>query len=678
MKIPFVGGAYMMRSPAAGAAQTINLMTQFMEDPMNPGKNHAILVGTPGYHVMGNFDSLIVPAGSSDRITGVWATGGTRPGGSQPGRLFVVADHLGGGSLMAEFERGTYSHGPVFSSGSIAYVSGSKFALPGSVADQKPAQLFGNGNQLMIVKNGYTYIDNGTGPIQQRFLISGTVNTTSTGTGTSNCVWVSGDQFPAAMNAAGTYITINGVNYLITTYTDSTHLVLTEDAGNQTGASYRAPYGDFVTAVTGGYLDGYFIVQRPIGQYTIAGTATSATRDLTWVAGDFFDQITVGQTITFNASQFVVDTIVSPTHITLTTSAGVATASYTALVGADTGRQFNISHVDDGLSWDPLDFALKEANSDYLQSILTDHEQLYLLGTQTVEVWQNTGSSLFPFQRVPGAMIRKGSVARYAPAAINEKIHFVDGSPNGGPVAYRLDGFTPVRISTHAVEQFWAGNGSGGFFNASQLTGWAETHDGHQMWVLNLLDGSGLAWVYDATASDQAGTPIWHQRASYGSGVFGVYLPTCHTFVPEWGPGAGGESGMHVVGNNLGANLFEQAMDIIDDNGNDRGVQRVCPNIYAGGKQQVFGRMTLEMETGSAFSGGQPPITRDYSDDRGNSFVNPISPLTGGAGVPGAFAQRVFWPGSSTSRDRMYRFTLTGQQRFALFDLDVEYEVTDF
>lgn len=658
MKIPLVGQSYTLRSPAAAIQQSMGLFPQFMDDPNEKGKNIGILEGTPGFHLMGNINTLGTTSGQL--IRGFFAGGG---------RLFCITDYnVGvGGSTLWELGLGSYVGGNP-STGSASLINW--WALPGSVADGKPGLMFGNGNQLFIVKNGYTYCDNGSGPQLCRFLISGSVNTASAGGGTSTVTWVSGDKFPTTMNGGApygtTFIIIDGVNYLIATYNSATSLTLAEDAGTQTGALYQSPAGDFVTGVGGAYLDTYFIAQRPVGQYTITGSATSSTLTITWAGGDFFDELEVGQTITFNGSPFVVDTIASSTVITVTSSAGSVTANFSAAVGPDLGRQFNISNPEDGLLWDPLDFATKEGYPDHTVSIAANNEQLLLQGAESMEVWQNTGNALFPFQRIPGAMAKLGTTAAYGSTVINEQFFFVGGGPPGPPIAYRLDGYTPTRISTHAEEYAW----SSGIDTPSGAICYGEIHDGHKFFVVN-FPGQLLTWVYDETASQQAGTPMWHQRANWSGSTFSSYLLKYHAFIPEWGP-----AGMHIVGDYTGANFHELNLNYFDDNGADKKWVRILPAIYAGGNRQFFGRMTLEMETGSTSSVSvQPVITRDYSDDRGQDWLTPQSPLTGGAGVAGAFSQRVFWPVAGSSRGRNFRIAGVGQYRTCLIDLDCEIEV---
>jgi hypothetical protein len=698
----------------------MNLIPQFIDDPNEEGKNKGILVGVPGYHLAGTLAGVA--------IRGLWSGGG---------RLFAVGCPVGGGvSSLYELGVGDYVGGNP-STGAGTSTAGQTL---GSVQDDNnPAQMFGNGNQLLIVKNGFAWIDQGAGPAQCRFLISGTANTVyNVGPNTTTVTWVSGDYFPPLM--FGGYITINGTNYAVSVYTSTTSLTVSGNAGTSTSpAGFYAPYGDPVTAVTGAYLDSYFIVQRPAGQlrgtvgtsssttvtslngdnfsrlvpnqqiiidgvpYTVATIDSSTSLTLTgatsgsgnvsysaivqtlsgtvmvngalvgWLGGSQFDEVVPGQQITIFGLNYTVDQVFSATTLAVTVNIFAPAVSpsgpyaFTAAVGTDLGGHWNISAPGDGGTWDPLDFATKESDPSYLQSIAADHEQLYLMGTGggNSEIWQNTGDPTFPFQRITGAAARLGSVARYSPAAVGGKMFLLAETSGGGPVAYRLDGFTPVRVSTHAEEQAW----SSGVDTPSGAIAYGEVHDGHQFWVIN-FPGALHTWVYDETASQQAGTPIWHQRAKWSGSSFTSYEPVFHVFVPEWG-----RAGMHIVAGSGGGNWYELNLNYFDDSGADKCWVRILPHLYAAGNWQFHGRMTLEMETGTASSlVTQPTITRDYSADRGHTFINPSSPITGGAGVDGAYSQRVFWGGTSASRDRVWRLSGTGQYQTTLIDLDVEVE----
>jgi hypothetical protein len=638
MKIPLVGQSFALRSPAAAAQQTMNLIPQMMDDPNEGSKNKGILVGAPGYHLAGTV---------TGNIRGSWAGGGT---------VYVV-----GGNTLYEITQGSYVGGnPSVGSVTIA----NSWTLP-NASDGKPVQMFGNGNQLLIVANGYAYIDNGSGPVNCQFTNSGYVNTNGT-----DVQFVSGDNFSTVPN--GATIQIDGTPYSVWTVNSPTDLTLTASAGVQAGAFWQANTGANVTAVTGSYIDGYFGVQRPSG-YPFSGTcavAVSAGKTIvTQLTGSNFNSLSLGDGIEINGLGAYVVGISSPGTILVQPSVPV-TSGTTFGYGEDTGRQFNISAPEDGEAWDPLDFASKEGYPDYIQSIFADREQLYLFGVESEEVWQDTGNALFPFQRIPGAAAREGSYCRYAPASVGGRLYYVGAAPHGQPVAYRLDGFTPVRVSNAAVEAAFALEQ-----NMAACLAFDYAEDGHQFWVLNFSD---TCWVYDATESAKAGYAMWHQRAKWTGSAFAGYEPAMHVYVPEWVGSASGAyaSGMHLVCSLGSPNIYEMNLAYFDDNGSTQQWNRILPHLYDEGKRMFFGRMTLEMETGTATGGTQPTISRTYSDDRGHTFGNPVSPIMGGAGVNAAFSQRVVWPSNGSSYDRVLQFSGNnlGNARTCLIDLDLEIE----
>src|SRR5262249_8097170 len=157
-----------------------------------------------------------------------------------------------------------------------------------------------------------------------------------------------------------------------------------------------------------------------------------------------------------------------------------------------------------GTEWDPLEFGVKEGSPDYISSILDDHEELWLFGYDSIEIWTNVGDPTFPFQRIPGAFIRDGCVARYAPCSVGLSFCYLGGGHDGQTVAYRAQGLQPQRISTHAQEQEW--NRSD--FLIKDVVTWDYTEQGHVFWVLNFYSMQ-RTFVYDLTEG------LWHERGRW-------------------------------------------------------------------------------------------------------------------------------------------------------------------
>ncbi len=342
----------------------------------------------------------------------------------------------------------------------------------------------------------------------------------------------------------------------------------------------------------------------------------------------------------------------------------------------DLGRQVNFSAPNDFTMWHGLDFFTKESAPDYIQSIMANNNQLIVFGRSgSTEVWQAVASSAV-FLAIPGMVIDRGSTARYAPVSIAGYVYWMEGSSQGQVIAYRSSGGQPERVSTYAEEQAWSAAlafGSGGSLVPNNPVAFAYEDNGHLFWVINFVLGAVTGvntFVYDVTEK------AWHQRGTVviplivgQDYTWGQYTPAFHAFIPEWG-----SNGQHIVGDAASGKLYIMDSATFTDASNALaanfiGYRRAIPYRYNGGNQIFHGRMTLEMETGTIPSGAEPVVTRDYSDDRGHTFVNPQD---AGYGVHGDYSRRVFWPCGGSSRGRVWRKTIVANCKMALIDLEAE------
>lgn len=617
MRLELAGQSYTTRSLTAAAQACINLYAETIETASGSGKGTRILRHTPGWHLLVN----LTAAGGN--IRGFWSGGG---------RLFVAVGHL-----VYEL-----SH-----SGSI--ISTYDMILD----DGLPVQFFGNGQQLGMITLGLFLINNGAGFIPALFQIQGTV--TAVG---AALTWQSGDKFTLLMGGINIYVAGQVVTVL--TYTDTTHITLTAPLGGGAGTGILQNFGGFNWS-TGDHFTAA-LVNLPITidgiQYVVDAVQSDSTLTLKNPNNMVFPQS--GSPVAFNAVQpNLVYTAAAGGGVTAVTGAYLDGSFYVQRPSGgspDLGRQVNRSAVGDGTVWNGLDFVTKEGSPDYIQSIFADREQLYIFGTETSEVWQND-TNTGDLVRLSGAMAKEGSGARYCVVTMQEHIYFLGGSPSGSTVAYRVDGFTPTRISTHSIEERWATQGVA----ISTAIAWNYLDDGHYMWVICFSSGS--SWVYDATEK------FWHERASWTGAALGPYKPWYHTFIPEWGT-----NGQHIVGDHGSGKVWIMDSAFSDEDGSD--VQRVrdLPFIYGGqGKHVYVGRVDLDMDTGEIVSGAEPTISLQWSDDNGATISTPDP---AGFGTAGQYGKRVFWIAQgSAETSRIPRITYTGKQKITLIDLQAEVDI---
>src|SRR3989304_9973387 len=77
---------------------------------------------------------------------------------------------------------------------------------------------------------------------------------------------------------------------------------------------------------------------------------------------------------------------------------------------AETGR-FYISDLLNPASWYALDYATAEGLHDNLVAVHSNNRDLWLLGSESMEIWYNSGESAFPFARYSGGFINIGCKA---------------------------------------------------------------------------------------------------------------------------------------------------------------------------------------------------------------------------------------------------------------------------
>lgn len=76
--------------------------------------------------------------------------------------------------------------------------------------------------------------------------------------------------------------------------------------------------------------------------------------------------------------------------------------------------EFYISGLYDGATWTALDFANAEVGPDNLKALNVLHQELWLLGDYTTQIYVDTGNPVFPYEPQPGGMIEWGIAAQWA------------------------------------------------------------------------------------------------------------------------------------------------------------------------------------------------------------------------------------------------------------------------
>jgi hypothetical protein len=255
-----------------------------------------------------------------------------------------------------------------------------------------------------------------------------------------------------------------------------------------------------------------------------------------------------------------------------------------------------ITSLFDGTSIDPLDFASAEGSPDGLVSILIDHREAWLFGTNSVEVWYNAGTSPFPLTPVQGAFNEVGCIAAFSVAKLDNGIFWLGADARGRGIVYRANGYTAQRVSTHAVE--WQIQQ---YSNLSDAIAYTYQQDGHSFYVL-IFPSANTTWVYDVASS------LWHERAAFVNGNFTRHRSNCQmSFNSEV-----------VVGDHELGNIYAFDLDVYSDNGDVQKWLRSWRALPTGANdlnRSAHHSLQLDAETGAIDSSVQTPVViRDISE----------------------------------------------------------------
>ena len=346
----------------------------------------------------------------------------------------------------------------------------------------------------------------------------------------------------------------------------------------------------------------------------------------------------------------------------------------------------------DGTSIDPLDFASAEGSPDGLVAVNVDHREAWLFGTDSVEVWYDSGNADFPLTRIQGAFNEIGCVAAFSVAKLDNSLFWLGTDARGQGIVYKANGYTGQRVSTHAIEYAIAQYG-----NISDALAYTYQQEGHGFYVLT-FPSANATWVYDAA------TQAWHERAGLVNGAFTRHRSNCQC-------NFGGET---IVGDFENGNIYKYSLEVYSDNGDPQKWLRSWRAIPTGQntlKRTAQHSLQLDAESGVGLNGftteqvfylvtqnsdrlitesgdyiaseitstvlADPQVMLRWSDDGGHNWSNEHWTSMGGIG---RFGQRILWRrlGMTTRiRDRVYEVSGTDPVKIAIMGAELQASPTN-
>lgn len=175
------------------------------------------------------------------------------------------------------------------------------------------------------------------------------------------------------------------------------------------------------------------------------------------------------------------------------------------------GAVFFNSELNDPTNFGALDFGTAEIDPDSIVASHVVHNELFILGEETIELFQNIGGSGFPFQRIQGANIQKGAHAKFGIVPLDETFAFVGGGKKEKSGVYIVtDSSRATKISTpaidNAIQEFTRDE-------ISDCIGMSYFDRGNQIAVFTFQSDRipDKTIAYNHTASKLGGIPTWFE-----------------------------------------------------------------------------------------------------------------------------------------------------------------------
>jgi hypothetical protein len=306
--------------------------------------------------------------------------------------------------------------------------------------------------------------------------------------------------------------------------------------------------------------------------------------------------------------------------------------------------------LDNSITFDATYSAAKNGAPDLIQAIAVVHREIWLLGSQTTEIWMNVGGETFPFARIPGVFIQQGVAAVWSVAKANENIFWVGQGPQGKAMPYMGANYQAIPIGTPAIVNEWQT-----YSTIADAVGFTYQLGSHIFYVVT-FPLADKTWVYDVT------TQQWHEWNWMDTqGVF--HRTRANTYCQAFG--------LHLVGDWQNGNIY--SLDV--NNGTDNGapIRRVRSFPHSiddeFNYELFYSEFVAAVEVGNGPAGTQtnppapPQLNLRYSSDGGKSWGQYVQR---DVGLLGQTSRNVKWQRLGRGRDRVWELSWAHPYKMSL------------
>lgn len=314
-----------------------------------------------------------------------------------------------------------------------------------------------------------------------------------------------------------------------------------------------------------------------------------------------------------------------------------------------------VTDLNNPMSVNPLKYGSSEADPDPIKrNLKTRAGEVYSVNRYTIEMFENVGGLGFPFSRIEGAQINRGSIGTHCVTLYGDQIAFLGGGRGEPPAIWLGMNAASQKVSTGEIDTLLLD------YTEAQLAASvmeARITKNHQLLYLHLPDRT---LVYDGAASAVLQDQVWFTVDS------GLTTPTqyrARNFVwcyDKWFCGDPTSSTLGALDDTISTHY-----------GQVIGWEFGTTIIYNGGAGAIFHQLELVGLPGRVPLGADPVIWTSYSlDGETWSLERSIK-----AGKQGQRTKRLVWIGQGSMRNwRIQKFRGTSDAHIAIARLEAKLE----
>lgn len=357
------------------------------------------------------------------------------------------------------------------------------------------------------------------------------------------------------------------------------------------------PHKSYCLAVSGGNI---YKVEYSGGTFSktdLAGTDLASGETVSFTTDGTYAFLAAGGSIIYTDGSTAPAAIADADCPTSVTHVAWIDGYLLAINGTN---KFYHADLNTPLSWNAGSYFSAVGDADNLVSIKVLNREIYLFGSNSLELWENTGSYPSVFQRVAGGFFNVGCIAPHSPVCSDNEMYWLSDKRR----FVKLSGGAIVPVSTPYDKEIETMSA------VADCVGHRIEIDGKpflqfqfptadRTFLLNLLNNTWSEW----------------RKYNSSTGMYERWLGNYYCYASAWG--------LHLVGSRVDSCIYKMTRDAVDDDGAAIRMSLITGHVDHGVLDRKRCRkLLMRIRRGEGLSDGTEPAMQFRWKDQNKNWSN--------------------------------------------------------